>query len=82
MHARCFFIACLYISVIDRHRFVVDPDLTSILMPIKIRIRILTQVLHMLETQKKYFLEISIVKLYIWLKLIWIRQKDADPDLH
>jgi len=24
----------------------------------------------------------SIVKLYIWLKLIWIRQKDADPDLH
>ncbi len=24
----------------------------------------------------------SIVKLYIWLKLIWIRQKDADPDPH
>jgi hypothetical protein len=62
MHARCFFIACLYISVMDRHCFAADPDPdpTSILIPIKIRIRI-PQALHMLETQKKYFLEISTV---------------------
>jgi hypothetical protein len=80
MHALCFFIACLYTSVMDRHRFAADPDRTYILILIKIQIRILPQFLHMLETRKEKFLELSRVKLYIWLKWIWIRQKDADPE--
>ncbi len=76
-----FFIACLYTNVIDRQRFAADPDSTSIFTDQDPDPDPTLSFTHLGNSNKK-FLEISIVKLYIWLKLIWIRQKDADPDLY